>query len=278
MNLDKIKKMSGKPALFTKSTHPFWDDKHISRKMLEAHLDPKWDAASRNHKTIDRTVDWLDENIFGEEPLDIVDLGCGPGLYCSRLAERDHRLTGIDFSERSIEYAREYARKNELDITYINQDYLKLNYISRFDVIIFIYGDFGVLSNRERDKLLSKIYRALKPGGYFIFDVFTHARRKNKVRKNWQLADKGFWSKDPYLSLTETFYYPDNDTYLDQTLVINQAEEVKVYRIWDHVYSKKDLLNILGQVGFVNHQVYSNFQGKEYNENSDTLSVITGKS
>lgn len=275
MKLDKIIERIKKPALFTRSAQPFWNDEHISKKMLEAHLDPEWDAASRRHTTIDRTVSWLSQNIINDVDASILDLGCGPGLYCSRLAKKGYRVTGIDFSERSIEYARDYASENNLNINYIYQNYLNMDYRSEFDVIIFIYGDFGVLSNKERDKLLTKIKKALKPGGYLIFDVFTQQRRNNKLNKNWQVATEGFWSEDPYISLTETFYYPENETYLDQTIVIDEEEEVKVYRIWDHVYSKETLLPVLDKAGFINHQIYSDFTGKEYNQESDTLAVVT---
>ena len=34
-----------KPMLWQRSTEPFWDDEHISKGMLEAHLNPDLDAA-----------------------------------------------------------------------------------------------------------------------------------------------------------------------------------------------------------------------------------------
>lgn len=55
-----------KPRLYTPSLNKFWDDEDISKGMLEAHLDPNWDAATRKPK-------WLDKFLL--------DLGCGPGLY-----------------------------------------------------------------------------------------------------------------------------------------------------------------------------------------------------
>jgi len=33
-----------KPTLWQRSCEPFWDDEHISKGMLEAHLNPDWDA------------------------------------------------------------------------------------------------------------------------------------------------------------------------------------------------------------------------------------------
>ena len=68
-----------KPALWQRSSELFWDDEHISKGMLEAHLNPDWDAASRKHHYIDRSVEWLKSIIpTGSK---ILDLGCGLRTY-----------------------------------------------------------------------------------------------------------------------------------------------------------------------------------------------------
>ncbi len=74
-----------------------WQDPAFSRRMLAEHLSQAHDLASRRLAWIDRQVAWIDETVLGGRPADILDLGCGPGLYCHRLAERGHRCRGIDF-------------------------------------------------------------------------------------------------------------------------------------------------------------------------------------
>lgn len=159
-----------KPALWQRSCEPFWDDEHISKGMLEAHLNPEWDAASRRHSYIDCSVKWFGSIIPAGSR--ILDLGCGPGLYTKRLSDSGYDVTGIDWSRRSIAYAKEQDSKTE----YIYLDYLKMNYSEAFDAITLIYCDYGALIPDERKMLLSKIHRALKPNGLFIFDVFTERK------------------------------------------------------------------------------------------------------
>lgn len=35
------------PKLYAPSTGTFWDDEHLSKGMLEAHLNPNWHTATR---------------------------------------------------------------------------------------------------------------------------------------------------------------------------------------------------------------------------------------
>ena len=48
----QLKAMMTKPALYEKGTVELWTDDHISKGLLEAHLDPDWDAATRIHAAV----------------------------------------------------------------------------------------------------------------------------------------------------------------------------------------------------------------------------------
>lgn len=100
--------MSGRrPPPFSAFTTPeFWDDPHISAKMLKAHLNPDTDAASRRHDFIDRSVEWIVSTFALSPRSRVLDLGCGPGLYAGRIARQAVPVVGIDVSRRSIAYAR----------------------------------------------------------------------------------------------------------------------------------------------------------------------------
>ena len=91
-----------------------WNDPGFSGRMLNEHLSQEHDAASRRFEIIDRHVGWIHEQVLGGNPTCILDLGCGPGLYTSRLAKLGHRCVGIDFSPASIAHAREHGESHEL--------------------------------------------------------------------------------------------------------------------------------------------------------------------
>ncbi len=128
-----------------KSSSVFWDDEHISKHMLEAHLNPNSDGASRRHSFIQQSADWIAEYCNRGNGKGLLDLGCGPGIYSELLADKGFYVTGIDLSKSSIEYAKRQAAERQKDIQYRCQDYR-----DEFDVVILIYCDFGVLSPQSR--------------------------------------------------------------------------------------------------------------------------------
>jgi 2-polyprenyl-3-methyl-5-hydroxy-6-metoxy-1,4-benzoquinol methylase len=275
--LDLLRKLQ-KPEPFAKSTAPFWDDPYISEQMLKAHLDPDRDLASRKHDTIDRSVEWIVENLGLQRGNRILDLGCGPGLYCTRFAEKALIVTGIDYSKRSIQYAKEYAASNKMEIEYIYKDYLTIDYNNVFDLVTLIYCDFGVLSDRDRDSLLCRVHKSMKPGGYFLFDVCTPKYHDSvKEERTWKYEEKGFWRPIPYLLLTEKIKYPKQSVLLTQYFVYAGNSDFDIYRIWDHAYTKDSISKALSDARFDDMQFYGDITGREYSDDLETMGIVARK-
>jgi SAM-dependent methyltransferase len=251
MHISRLLTTIKKPTLYEKGNAGMWEDDHISRHLLELHLNQECDAASRKRITIEKTVRWIEKHLNNGEK-SILDLGCGPGLYCELLAEHGHRVTGIDFSNRSIAYARQSAIQKDLKIDYLQQNYLELSYENRFDLVIMIFCDFDVLVPFDRTRLLENIYRALKPGGLFIFDTLNQkAPAAMKIPgKSWEVEDEGFWKNEPYLALSETFHYEEAKVILQQHIVCTESDQHSVYRFWTHYYPYENLASILNDGGF----------------------------
>lgn len=268
MNIERIIKYAGKPELYTPGTAIMWTDKHISKQLLEVHLNEEIDLASRKKSTINTTVKWI-LNQAKKERLSILDLGCGPGLYTELMAEKGHRVTGVDFSENSIEYAREQAQKKQLVIRYINANYLLLEMDeNQFDLVILIYTDFCVLQPKERKQLLSNIRKWLKPGGIFIFDANSDKELDKKVApKNWEAAEKGFWRELPYLALSESYIYRDEKIILFQHIVSDENGKTEAYRFYTHFFSEENLKNELSENGFAHFSFHTDIlpQGDLWN-------------
>ena len=151
-----ISKYLERPPIYTQSDVEFWNDKHISKQMLKAHLDPSYEGASRKLEFIEKSVRWIEKVVPSTTYRQLLDIGCGPGLYAERFAMAGFQVTGIDFSERSIEYAQKSANTRGLEISYKYQDYLKLNINSDFDFATLIYCDYGALSTQNRRTVMQE--------------------------------------------------------------------------------------------------------------------------
>ena len=152
-----------KPVLFEKSGHNIWTDPYIQQQILKEHLDPQSDGASRKRESVLKIVDFILQHTKPQSHL--LDLGCGPGLYTSLLADKDYMVTGIDFNKASIEYA---IGKRE-EINYILGDYINNYPMGKYDIITMIYCDMGTHPDSDRDRLY--IFRWLMEA--FSFLIFS---------------------------------------------------------------------------------------------------------
>lgn len=278
LNLDLLQELQQKPEPFTPGESLFWDDPHISTQMLQAHLNPENDLASRRPQTIQKSVDWLITSLGLQAGDTVLDLGCGPGLYSACLAEKGLRITGLDYSRHSIEYARQYAQKMNLDIEYRYQNYLTLEDNNLYNAALLIYGDYCPLSPVQRKRLLANTRRALKPGGYFVLDVTTPIHHQRYGRHNgWYAAETGFWKSGPHLALEKGFEYPEQSIYLDQTIVIEESGKVSVYRNWFQDFTCETITKELEEEGFAIQGVWNDLIGTPLTVDTEWIGIVAKK-
>jgi len=278
LDLDTLHELQKKPKPYEPGEKLFWNDPYISAQMLKAHINPNNDAASRRPETIDKIVLWI-EKIAGIKPGDsILDLGCGPGLYASRLAKKGLKVTGVDISPNSINYARRYALEQGLNIDYRLQDYLTFEEISKYDTALLIYGDFCPLSPSQRKKLLENIYQALKPGGIFILDVTQfNTAKPDRSRSDWYVDTDGFWRPNTHLVLEQTFSYIEDALYLDQYIIIEENGTTSTYRVWRQDYTPHTITEELKEGGFQVQSLWGDLTGSPYNNSSEWIGIVARK-
>lgn len=278
LDVDQLLQLQQQPEPFAPGTAQFWDDPHISQHLLAIHLDPAISAASRPPAEIDASVAWLIGLLDLGPETALLDLGCGPGLYASRFAARGLRVTGIDYSRRSIDYAVQSAHEQHLDIDYRYQDYLTLDETQRYDIALLIYGDFCTLAPVRRARLLHNIHQALRPQGYVVLDVSTRAHReRHGLRKGWHAAAQGFWKPGPHLVLEQGFDYPSQALYLDQYIVIEAAGRLSLYRNWFQDYSPAQIAAELSAHGFAIHSLWDDLIGTPLSDSGEWIGVVAQK-
>ncbi len=258
MKIQKIINKTKDKPLYEKGSHTMWTDDYIAEQLLAMHLEPNIDVASRSKINVEKTIDWICNKI-GNQQIEILDLGCGPGLYTEKLAKVGHKVTGFDFSKNSINYAQKSAKLKALEIDYKCQNYLDMTNENQYDMILMIYCDFGVLSLKEREILIKNVYRALKPGGKFYFDALNeNSIEKMKFEKTWEMAQSGFWSPNPYIALSKSSHFKEEKAILDEHIILDENDEWREYRFINHYFELQDIKDIFEKTNFKNIKKHEN--------------------
>lgn len=257
MNLLDIVNRPIPPAPWTTGDKIPWNDPEFSRRMLELHLCQDHDWASRRFDTIDRHVAWLASQLPSRNA-DILDLGCGPGLYARRLARLGHRCVGIDFSPASIEYAKQQAAQENLAIRYELADLRQYEVVGQFDMAMMVFGEFNVFRKNEVEAILAKVCASLNPGGRFVVEVhpFDEVRCQGLTPVSWQSVQTGLFSDRPHLWLQEQFWDEATATTTTRYLIVDaERADVMEYGSTMQAYTDEQLRQMFEAVGMSNVKV-----------------------
>ena len=274
-----VKKLEKRPKPFKFYTaNDLWTDTYRSKQMLSFHLNETIDVSSRNKVFINKSVKWITSHFNVGTKTKIIDFGCGPGLYTTKLAKKKANVAGIDFSKRSIRYARKIARQKKLPIKYICEDYLKYNTNNRFDLILMIMCDFCALSPSQRKKMLARFYKLLEPGGHVLLDVYSLNAFKEQEENSICEIDllNGFWSKNKYRGSLDTFKYAKEKVVLGKYTIIEKNSTRKFYN-WLQYFSPSKLKKEFGGQGFVIENIYSDVAGSPFKSKGLEFAVVAKK-
>ncbi len=276
---EQLKNINSRPEPFSIYTaEDLWTDEYTSKQMLKYHLNEEIDLSSRNPAFIDNSVSWIGTRFSVGAETRIVDFGCGPGLYTTRLAKLGATVTGLDFSRHSLEYAKSIASNEGLAINYIHQNYLEFATEERFDLAMMIMCDYCVLSPKQRKLLLERISGVLVPGGMFLFDVHSlnlfEQREESATYELNQL--NSFWSPDDYFGFVNTFKYEPEKVILDKYTIIEKSRKRTVYN-WLQHFRPEMIEAELSEYGFRVVELLGNVCGNPLDPESDTFAIVASR-
>jgi SAM-dependent methyltransferase len=252
------------PAPWSEGDNIPWNEPGFSERMLKWHLSQDSDAASRRFDKIDRQVAWIHQHVLAGQPARILDLGCGPGLYASRLAKLGHACTGIDFSPASIAYATAQAEQHKLACRYTCQDLRLADFGAGYDMAMLIFGEFNVFKPADARLILRKARAALAPGGQLLLEPHTFAAIEKLGREvpSWYTSSSGLNSVQPHISLDENSWDAGSRAATTRHFVIDAATaEVTCYAASYQAYTDADYTAVLNECGFDRVQFYPSLFG-----------------
>ncbi|MDX1902193.1 MAG: tetratricopeptide repeat protein [Gammaproteobacteria bacterium] len=194
------------------------DNKNIQYliDMLNQHKNPKGAPAEYITTLFDAYADHYDEHLTQaldyvlpklflqaadlskKISLDILDIGCGTGLCSAPFKPYAKTLTGVDLSEKMLNYAKQ---KNIFDTLIQNniESFLETQ-SAAYDLILA--GDVLVYIG-ELDTLFSRVHTALRKNGVFLFNT------EIADEQDYQMNQSGRYghSKSYLTSLAEKFHF-----------------------------------------------------------------------
>lgn len=110
----------------------------------------------------------------GLKPRTVADLACGTGSAARILAERGYRVTAVDLSEEMLTEAMDKCGDLENLPTFVHQNLAQLRLPRAVDMAVCFLDSLDyILDPADCERAIRRTYRALNPGGIFIFDVNT---------------------------------------------------------------------------------------------------------
>jgi 2-polyprenyl-3-methyl-5-hydroxy-6-metoxy-1,4-benzoquinol methylase len=165
----------------------------------------------------------------------VLDMGCGPGRHSLELARRGLNVTGVDFTESFIAFAREQAQKEALAeraefILADARDFVRPN---AFDAAVCLCeGAFALLQTDDDNvRVLRHIAASLKPGAAFLLTTLNGYRTIRRVGTTEEM------SLDP-LTMVETWIEPGSPGLkgrhfiVPELLAMHRAAGLTVEHVW----------------------------------------------
>jgi SAM-dependent methyltransferase len=103
-----------------------------------------------------------------------LDLCCGVGTNPIYLAKKGFNVVALDISDKAVEYAKNKADEDGVDIDLLVADYLGLPLArEKFD-FVFDFGCFHHIKPRNRDRFIKGVHRVLKPQAIYFMVCFSY--------------------------------------------------------------------------------------------------------
>ncbi len=112
--------------------------------------------------------------IEGIKPRTAADLACGTGSVALELAKRGYRVIGADMSEQMLTVASQRSQQLPQPPLFVQQKLQHFRLPKAVDMAVCALDGLDYITEpADCEKAIRQVYRALNPGGIFIFDVNT---------------------------------------------------------------------------------------------------------
>ena len=191
----------------------------------------------------------------GLKPRTVVDLACGTGSVTEILARKGYQVTGVDMSEEMLTEAMAKVMDMENPPRFVCQKLQELRLPRAVDMAVCALDSLDYITDpADCAEAIRRTYKALNPGGIFIFDVNTP--EKLRAMDGQVFLDE---DDDVYCVWRGEFDAQDNICSYGMDLFQRRGE------VWhrsfeehrEYAYSAEQLVGYLKDAGFTHIEVFA---------------------
>ena len=191
----------------------------------------------------------------GLKPRTCVDLACGTGSVSLLLAQKGMEVIGVDMSEDMLTVAFDKVCDMERPPRFICQKLQELRLPRGMDLAVCALDSLDYITEpADCAEAIRRVYKALNPGGVFIFDVNTPEKLRAMDGQVWLDEDD-----DVYCVWRGEFDEETNICSYGMDLFQRQGD------VWhrsfeehkEYAYSREQLTAYLRNAGFTHIEVYA---------------------
>jgi 2-polyprenyl-3-methyl-5-hydroxy-6-metoxy-1,4-benzoquinol methylase len=222
----------------------------------------------RDEKEAETFIKKLIEHMHPLPTSRMLDVACGKGRHSKTLASMDYQVTGIDISEDSIEFAKQFE-SDHLDF-FVHDMRLPFwgNY---FHYAFNFFTSFGYFkTRREHDDTIRTISKSLKPKGVFVIDYLNvHFAEDNLTKNDYRLID----------GTSYTIHRWDDDTHFYKKIIIEDTSLSQPLEYTEKVakFSLGDFTDMLSFQGLQVQEVFGDYQFSHYDVRKTPRLILIAK-
>jgi len=222
----------------------------FNNKTFEMYCEKKINSCKKHIKFLKKKNIIKDENQYN-----VCEIGSGNGrlLYSLEMEKIINQGIGIEVSKSRYLFSKKFSEYvNSKNIHIVNKNFINFKFKRNFFDIIFgidiIFNIISANSKFEQKELLKKCKKALKRGGYLIFEVMTFNEELKKLKnKNFSKIFK-FDKTDPFDKCTVDYSLSKNNILLEKTFLKRNGQQSKFVNL----------------VSPINKKFWKNLKGWEY--------------
>lgn len=203
----------------------------------------------------------------------VLDLACGTGTISCLLAEAGYEVTATDGSEEMLTQAMQKAGEMEHPPLFLLQSMPRLRLLKPVDAAVSTLDSLNYLTrSKELQETFKRVYKWLKPGGSFFFDV--NSPYKLRRMDGQMYMDE---TEDSFC-VWRTFFSEKQQTCTYQVDLFRLREDGEA---WDRdfeehrerAWSEEELRLFLTEAGFQNIVITGDMTDKPPAEEEDRWNV-----